>query len=49
MPIRLDSQEMQYLLRQFEKGNVILFAGAGFSLGARNVLPQLEMECSPLR
>jgi hypothetical protein len=24
------------LLRQFEKGNVVLFAAAGFSLGAKN-------------
>jgi hypothetical protein len=36
MPIDLNSQEMKLLLRQFEKGNVVLFAGAGFSVGARN-------------
>lgn len=36
MPIDKTSQEFLLLLRQFEKGNVILFAGAGFSLGARN-------------
>jgi hypothetical protein len=36
MPIDFDSQELKLLLRQFEKGNVVLFAGAGFSLGAKN-------------
>ncbi len=36
MPIDTNSQEFQLLLRQFEKGNVVLFAGAGFSLGAAN-------------
>ena len=36
MPIDFDSQELQLLLRQFAKGNVVLFAGAGFSLGAKN-------------
>jgi hypothetical protein len=34
------SQELQLLLRQFERGNVVLFAGAGFSIGAKNVLGQ---------
>lgn len=34
--VDLNSQELQLLLRQFEKGSVVLFAGAGFSLGARN-------------
>src|SRR5436309_1001852 len=33
-----NSQEFQLLLRQFEKGSVVLFAGAGFSLGAQNSL-----------
>ncbi len=37
MPIDFNSQEIQLLLRQFEKGNVVLFAGAGFSLGAKNL------------
>ena len=37
MPIDFNSQEMQLLLRQFERGNVVLFAGAGFSIGARNI------------
>ncbi len=36
MAIDFNSQELKLLLKQFEKGNVILFAGAGFSLGARN-------------
>ena len=36
MPIDFNSQELRLLLRQSEKGNVVLFAGAGFSLGARN-------------
>lgn len=36
MPIDTNSQEFQLLLRQFERGNVVLFAGAGFSLGAKN-------------
>lgn len=36
VPIDFNTQEMQLLLRQFERGNVVLFAGAGFSLGARN-------------
>src|SRR3712207_7652941 len=36
MPIDLQTHEFQLLLRQFERGNVILFAGAGFSVGARN-------------
>src|SRR5207245_728264 len=33
-----NSQELQLLLRQFERGNVVLFAGAGFSIGAKNTL-----------
>jgi len=33
-----NSQELQLLLRQFERGNVVLFAGAGFSIGATNTL-----------
>ncbi len=37
MPIDFNSHELKSLLRQFEKGNVVLFAGAGFSLGARNL------------
>lgn len=36
MPIDLNSHESMLLLRQFEKGNVVLFAGAGFSIGAEN-------------
>ena len=36
MAIDLRSQELELLFRQFAKGNVVLFAGAGFSLGARN-------------
>ena len=36
MPLETTSQEFLLLLRQFEKGNVVLFAGAGFSMGARN-------------
>ncbi len=34
--IDTNSHEFQILLRQFEKGNVALFAGAGFSIGAKN-------------
>jgi len=37
MPIDFNSHELKSVLRQFEKGNVVLFAGAGFSLGARNL------------
>jgi hypothetical protein len=36
MPIDLNAHEFKTLLRQFEKGNVVLFAGAGFSIGAEN-------------
>jgi energy-coupling factor transporter ATP-binding protein EcfA2 len=36
MAIDTNSHEFQILLRQFEKGNVVLFAGAGFSIGATN-------------
>lgn len=36
MPIEITSQEIQLLLRQFDKGSVVLFAGAGFSMGAKN-------------
>jgi hypothetical protein len=36
MPIDLNTQELKTLLRQFEKGNAVLFAGAGFSIGAEN-------------
>lgn len=36
VPIDFNTHELKSLLRQFEKGNVVLFAGAGFSLGARN-------------
>src|SRR5688500_6415915 len=36
MAIDLNSHEMMLLLRQFEKGNAVLFAGAGFSIGAEN-------------
>jgi hypothetical protein len=36
MAIDFNSQELKLLLKQFEKGNVILFAGAGYSLGSRN-------------
>jgi hypothetical protein len=38
MPIDTNSQEFLLLLRQFEKGQVVLFTGAGFSLGATNGL-----------
>lgn len=37
MPIDFNSHELKLLLRQLEKGNVVLFAGAGFSIGARNL------------
>ena len=36
MAIDSNSHEFQILLRQFEKGSVVLFAGAGFSMGAKN-------------
>jgi SIR2-like domain len=36
MAIDTNTHEFQHLLRQFEKGNVVLFAGAGFSIGAQN-------------
>jgi ABC-type dipeptide/oligopeptide/nickel transport system ATPase subunit len=36
MPIDFNAHEVKLLLRQFERGSVVLFAGAGFSLGARN-------------
>lgn len=36
MPVDTSSHEFLLLLRQFEKGNAVLFAGAGFSIGARN-------------
>ncbi|HKO42682.1 MAG TPA: SIR2 family protein [Pyrinomonadaceae bacterium] len=36
MSIDLTTHESKLLLRQFEKGNVVLFAGAGFSIGATN-------------
>jgi hypothetical protein len=36
MPVDTNSQEFRLLLRQFAKGQVVLFAGAGFSLDARN-------------
>jgi len=36
MKIDFNTQELKLLLKQFEKGNVVLFAGAGFSLGSRN-------------
>jgi hypothetical protein len=32
------SHEFQFLVNQFAKGNVVLFAGAGFSLGSKNQL-----------
>src|SRR5260370_42472870 len=32
----VNSDDLKLLLREVEKGNVVLFAGAGFSLGARN-------------
>lgn len=38
MPIDLSAQAFQFLLRQFQSGNVVLFAGAGFSVGAQNRL-----------
>lgn len=38
MAIDLSAQAIQFLLRQFENGNVVLFAGAGFSTGAQNSL-----------
>jgi NAD-dependent SIR2 family protein deacetylase len=40
MAIDFGAQEFQLLLRQFERGSVVLFAGAGFSVGARNSLGQ---------
>lgn len=36
MPIDINSHEFLLLLRQFETGQVVLFTGAGFSLGATN-------------
>lgn len=36
MAVDTSSHEFLLLLRQFEKGQVVLFAGAGFSLGATN-------------
>lgn len=36
MPLDINAAEIQLLLRQFERGDVVLFAGAGFSVGARN-------------
>src|SRR5260370_201723 len=36
VPIDFDTHEIRLLFSQFKKGNVVLFAGAGFSLGARN-------------
>lgn len=36
MAIDFNSQELRLLLRQFARGNVVLFAGAGFSVGAKN-------------
>jgi hypothetical protein len=36
----LNTQELQLLIRQFERGHVVLFAGAGFSIGAKNRLGQ---------
>jgi hypothetical protein len=36
MPIDLNTHEFQLLLSQFEKGNVVLFTGASFSIGAQN-------------
>jgi hypothetical protein len=38
MAIDTNSHEFQLLSRQFEKGNVVLFAGAGFAAGAQNLL-----------
>jgi hypothetical protein len=35
VPVDTNSQEFRLLLRQFTKGQVVLFAGAGFSLDAR--------------
>ena len=37
MPIDTSSPDFKLLLRQFAKGQVVLFAGAGFSLGAKNM------------
>ncbi len=36
MAIDTASQHFKFLLKQIQKGNVFLFAGAGFSLGAHN-------------
>ena len=36
MAIDTTAHWFQLLLRQFEQGNVVLFAGAGFSLDAKN-------------
>lgn len=38
MPMETNSQEIQFLLRQFDRGAIALFAGAGFSIGAENPL-----------
>jgi energy-coupling factor transporter ATP-binding protein EcfA2 len=36
VPVDTNSQELQLLFRQYEKGNVVLFCGAGSSVGATN-------------
>ena len=36
MSIDFNSPDLQLLLRQFQTGNAILFAGAGFSVSASN-------------
>ena len=36
MSVDTAKQEIQLLLLQFDKGSVVLFAGAGFSVGAKN-------------
>ena len=36
MSIDPDSLDLQLLYRQYERGNLVLFAGAGFSIGGNN-------------
>src|SRR5215472_4569306 len=48
MAIDFNAQEFQLFLRQFERGSVVLFAGAGFSIGARNSMDQDPPLATPL-
>ena len=41
MALDFRAADLQFLLKQMEKGKVILFAGAGFSTGAKNPLGQM--------